>query len=210
MTTTSSNGSTTLSPNQTKKQRKKLAKREAKTMLKRDRARDAVQKAEQRLAKAQARLEARITRLRNLEARLAEMHAPEQESEMHAQEGGVDGQEGQSEISSTAHHATDLSDQYESNPSVPHLNLDQPLSDSAESTDETAEEQGIFQFGVEDYPDAFRSSADPSTASSDTSPASETESSDLPVEGRADIAEDTHQEQELAEQRKQDTEATEE
>jgi len=185
-----------------------LAKREAKTMLRRDRARDAVQKAEQRLARAQARLEARITRLRNLEARLAEMQAPQQESETHTQEEGVDGQERPSETSSTADPATDSSDQHESNPSVPHLNLDQPLSDPAESTDETSEEQGIFQFGVEDFPDTPRSSAAPPAASG-ISHSTETESSDLPVEGRTDVAEETHEEQERAEQREQSTETPE-
>jgi hypothetical protein len=98
MTQASGNGATTLDPQETKKQRKKQAKREAKAMLKLEQARQGVEKAEQKVAKAQARLEAARTQLRNTEAKVeqmqqAEVHAPQQESEVTAAPASLDGQE---------------------------------------------------------------------------------------------------------------------
>ena len=98
MTQASGNGVTTLDPQETKKQRKKQARREAKAMLKLEQARQDVEKAEQKVAKAQARLEAARTQLRNTEAKVeqmqqAEVHAPQQESEVAAAPASLDGQE---------------------------------------------------------------------------------------------------------------------
>ena len=81
MTVSTHDGAATTDAQETKKQRKKQARREAKLLLKLGQARDDVQKAEQKVAKAQARLEASRTHLRDLEAKVQEVHTPQGEAQ---------------------------------------------------------------------------------------------------------------------------------